>query len=213
MWIPKNAAEVEAAANAGDREETASFDGKRELPRHPRQNAGLAVDVAAMATDGGVLLYGLGEDDDQRLTVLAPFTLAGAADKVDQIVSTSLAEVPYIEVKDYPTTENPAVGYLAVIVPQSAGAPHQVIVGGEFRFYGRGAKGNRVLTEDDVARLYERRQSWAVDRDQVLSDVIDHAPLRRRADAGYLHAFTRPVVPDCGMYERACPRSRNPPHI
>jgi len=45
-----------------------------------------------------------------------------------------------------------------VIVPQSARAPHMVIVKGDNRYYGRDARGNRVLNEGDVARLYERRQ-------------------------------------------------------
>jgi hypothetical protein len=85
----------------------------------------------------------------------------------------------------------------------SARAPHQVTVGGNLRFYGRGAKGNRPLTEREVARLYERRQSWAVDRERVLADVIANAPFSPREGLGYIHAFTRPVVADPGMLEQA----------
>lgn len=46
-----------------------------------------------MTVDGGSLLYGLGEDDNGRLTVLAPLELAGAPERVATtpvIVSPSL---------------------------------------------------------------------------------------------------------------------------
>lgn len=203
VWVPATAEQIEAAAVAGDLPETSRFDTKRGLPATWKKNADLATDVAAMATDGGVLLYGVAEDEHERATIPAPFRLAGASDRIGQIVSTGIAEVPYIDVREYARAEDPSIGYVAVIVPQSARAPHQVTIGGNLRFYGRGAKGNRPLTEGDVARLYERRQSWAVDRDRVLADVIAHAPFPEREGFGYMHAFTRPVAPDKAMFECA----------
>jgi hypothetical protein len=202
MWIPRDADQIRRAALAGELPETPSFDAKAELPPS-RKNADIATDVAAMATDGGVLLYGVGEDDHGQPTIPCPIPLGGAADRIGQVVATSIAEVPYIDVREYPTAEDPAVGYLVVIVPQSARAPHQVTVGGDLRFYGRGAKGNRRLTEGEVARLYERRQAWQVDREQVLRDVIAAAPIPPRKGAGYIHGFARPVVSDQSMLERA----------
>ena len=77
MWIPKTAAEVQEAATRGDLEETHTFDAKSALPA-PKKNHDLAVDVDAMTVDGGSLLYGLGENENSRLTVLAPVELAGA---------------------------------------------------------------------------------------------------------------------------------------
>lgn len=203
MWVPDSAEQIEGASVAGDLPETSSFDAKRELPATPKKNADLATDVAAMAMDGGVLLYGVAEDEHGRPTIPAPFPLVGGADRIGQIVSTGIAEVPYIDVREYPRTEDPSTGYIAVLVPQSPRAPHQVTIGGNLRFYGRGAKGNRPLTEGEVARLYERRQSWAVDRERVLAEVIEHAPVAERVGLGYIHAFVRPVVPDLGMFERA----------
>ena len=202
MWIPDSAGEIERRAADGDLVETHSFDSKLELPK-PRRNIDLAIDVAAMTPDGGVLLYGVGEDDDDRLSVLQPLALAGLAERVSQIVATSISEVPYIEVGEYPSDADPSIGYLAVIVPQSPRAPHQVIVGNDLRFYGRGPKGNRRLTEGEVARLYERRQSWAVDREAILAEVVASAPFPRDTAPGHLHAYTRPVAPDNSMLERA----------
>ena len=121
MWVPRDAAEIEAAAERGELEETPSFDGKAQLP-DPRKNNSLAVDVAAMSTDGGALLYGIGEDESKRLTVLSPIDLREAGDRIGQIVSTSIADVPFIDIHEYPCAPNPSKGYIVVIVPQSARA-------------------------------------------------------------------------------------------
>jgi hypothetical protein len=78
-----------------------------------------------------------------------------------------------------------------------------VTVGKDNRYYGRSATGNTPLTEGEVARLYERRQRWEVDRDAMLDEAIESAPIRRRADFAYLHLVARPVVPDDELYDRA----------
>lgn len=129
MNVPASTAEIETVARAGSLRETASFDGKKQLPI-PKKNESPAIDVAAMSTDGGCLLYGLGEDEEKRLAVEAPFRLADASDHVDQIAQTSIVEPPHIEFREYRTDADPSIGYLLVIVPQSARAPHQVISGG-----------------------------------------------------------------------------------
>jgi hypothetical protein len=202
MWVPKDASEVEDAVGRGDLEETSSFDGKLDLPT-PKRNVDLAIDVAAMTTEGGALLYGVGEDDDGRLTQLEPVSLDGVADRVGQIVATSIAEVPYIEVSEHPCADNPSKGYVSVLVPQSARAPHQVTVGDDRRYYGRGAKGNRRLGEAEVARLYARRLEWEQDRDALLAEGIAHAPFPSSTRLAYLHAYSRPVAPDRGIWNRA----------
>lgn len=196
MWIPADAKEVERAARAGELEESPAFDAKAQLPENRKKNADLAVDVAAMSTDGGVLLYGVAEDDAGVPSVLQPLVLAGARERVDQIVRTSISEPPAIEVRAYPRAEDPATGYLLVIVPQSPRAPHQVVVRDSFRFYGRGPTGNRVLTESDIARLYERRAAWEIDREAYLNMVVAKSAGRLGADAtgyGVMHAFVKPV--------------------
>lgn len=202
MWIPTSAEQVERAALTKELEETSTFDAKADLPL-PKKNASLAVDVAAMATDGGVLLYGVAEDENGQPTIPRPIELAGAAERVDRIVSSSLAEVPTIIPKPLPLQDDPQRGYLLIVVPRSPRAPHQVIVGGDLRFYGRSAKGNRILGEGEIARLYERRQAWSRSRDDVLSEVISSAPVQPRGDLAYVHAFAYPVTPDASMWDRA----------
>jgi hypothetical protein len=202
MWVPRDAAAVGDPARAGEIEETTGFDAKADLPER-KNNSTLAIDVAAMSTDGGVLLYGVAEDEHRRPTIPQPIALAGAADRVDQIVSTSIAEVPYIDVRELPCSDDPSRGYLLVIVPQSARAPHQVTVGADLRFYGRGAKGNRILTEGEVARLYRRREEWEQDRDTLLAEALEQAPFPAQTGLAYLHGFARPVAPDRTIWDRA----------
>ncbi len=206
MWVPASAADIEAAATGGDLAETSSFDAKEALPTRGR-NPDLATAVAAMSTDGGVLLYGVAEDEHKRPTVPSPITLAGAAERVDQIVQTSIMEAPYIDVRGYPTDDDPSVGYLLVIVPQSARAPHQVTVGGDLRFYGRGATGKRRLTEGEIARLYRRRDEWEQDREMLLTQAIAVAPFKPQPNLAFMHGFARPVAADRAIWERAVERS------
>lgn len=203
MWEPRDTAEIEDAARGGRLEETPSFDAKRELPATQKKNAELAVDVAAMSTDGGVLLYGVAEDEHGRPTIPQPIELAGAADRIGQIVATSISEVPYIDVREFESADDPSKGYLLIVVPPSARAPHQVTLGGDLRFYGRGAKGNRRLTEGEVARLYQRRQAWEQDREQLLAQVVASTPIAPNQWLGYVHAFARPVTPDPLIWDRA----------
>lgn len=200
--MPKSAAEIETAAKAGDLPETPTFDAKGDLPQ-PSKNADLAIDVAAMATDGGTLLYGVAEDTNKHPTIPNPIPLAGAGDRIGNIVATSIAEVPYIKVDEFRCDDDDTKGYIVVTVPPSPRAPHQVTVGGDLRFYGRGAKGNRRLTEGEVARLYERRQAWKVSAEEVLGEVIAGSEIPPQEGVGYLHAFTRPIPLDQGMFERA----------
>jgi hypothetical protein len=204
MWIPGGVAEIEDAIARGDLEETATFDAKETLPATSKQNPSLAIDVAAMSTAGGTLLYGVGEDEDDRLTVRAPLELAGAADRVALIVQTSIAEVPHIEFRTYELPDDPTQGYLVVVVPPSPRAPHQVTVRDDGRFYGRGAKGNRRLTEQEVALLYARRQRQEINLDARLDEVIRACPYTPEGpDDGCVYAFAQPLPVGLDIWEAA----------
>jgi hypothetical protein len=202
MWIPKSEAEIRAVVDAGELSETTTFDAKKELPTAKR-SIDLAIDVAAMATDGGVLLYGVDEDAQGQPTVLAPVPLAGVRERVDNIVRSCIAEPPTIEVATIPTEADPAVGYVVLAVPPSPRAPHMVIKDKDHRYYGRSATGNVRLSEGDVARLYERRQRWEVDRDTLLQREVERSPQRPQPDFAFLYLVVRPVAPDDRMLDRA----------
>jgi hypothetical protein len=196
MWIPASTAELESAVLAGEVDETSQLDFKQALP--VRRNDEIAVDVSAMTVDGGVLIYGVGEDEDRRPTVLHPIDLAGAAERIDQVLRTSVHEAPTVRCRPITASDGSGRGYLVVTVPSSPRAPHQVVAKGRYqhRYYGRGPTGNRVLTEAEIARLYARREEWSFDAAQHLGKVVGLAPFERAGDLGYLHAFVRPVVVD-----------------
>jgi hypothetical protein len=202
MWIPESEQEILAAIEAGDLVETAAFDAKASLPAKGKSKD-LAIDVAAMASDGGTLLYGVGEDEDDRLTVPQPFGLAGAGERVAQIVRTCISEPPDIQVREIRTGDDPSLGYLVLGVPPSPRAPHMVTVGKEYRYYGRSAKGNMPLTEGEVARLYERRRRWEMDRNEMLDEAIASAPIEPHEGYAFLHLVARPVVPNEVLLDRA----------
>lgn len=190
MWIPETAAELESLISQGALEETATLDFKREISK----SKDLARDVAAMANDGGVLVFGVGEDANGRPNILAPFALEGQVEKISAIVNSCLSEGLKIEIRSLRREKGLESGYLVVIVPPSPLAPHMVIVGGENRYYGRTAKGNVILTEGEVARLYERRSFWKTDREALLSEAVSSAPFEASTNFGHLHVFARPAI-------------------
>lgn len=195
MWIPESAEAIERAVNSRTVEEGPTFDAKASLPA-PGKNKDIAKDVAAMANDGGVLIYGIDEDANGDPTVPCPFTLAGAAERIDNVVQMDLSEPADIQDHDRPLASDPTKGYLVVVVPASPRAPHQVILDKEYRYYKRLDKISVPMNEGEVARLYERRQRWEVDRDELLAKAVGRnhkiwPPLESVAD---LHLVVRPVT-------------------
>lgn len=69
-------------------EENTRLEFKRQVPESGK-NDHLAKDVAAMAnSDGGVIVYGIEEDEAGRAKALAPINLKGAAERVILIAQT-----------------------------------------------------------------------------------------------------------------------------
>ncbi len=64
MWVPKTEQDILLAIATGYLVETASFDAKSALPSKGKSKD-LAVDVATMSADGGTLLYGVAEDENE----------------------------------------------------------------------------------------------------------------------------------------------------
>jgi len=160
------------------------------------RNKDLAKDICAMTVDGGSLLYGLGGDDPTRPDRREPFDLAGASERVDQVAQTAIAEPAAVEIYDIPSEERPGLGYLCIVVPASPRAPHMLTIDGDSRYWGRGATGNRILTEGEVSRLYELRAQWAVDRGQVLEEVVSSMPFTFDiSTVGAMATVVTPVAP------------------
>ena len=199
MWTPERAEEVERAARNGEIQETATFDAKAEIGRAKE----VAKDIAAMANDGGVLLYGIGEDDNDHPTVLQPFELKGAKEKIANWAQTCIAPAPIIRPDPLPKEDDPSIGYLVVEVPASPEAPHMVTKSQNNRFYGRNGPRNVRLSSGEVERLFQRRESWKRDREKLIDDFISDAPPERDADQPTMHLVASPLASDEELLERA----------
>ena len=192
VWLPETETELERAIAAGEVRETASFDAKAALPP-PGRNKDLAKDICAMTVDGGVLLYGLGGDDPTRPNSLQPIDLAGAAERIDQVAQTGISEPPALDIRDIASSTQDGRGYLVVAIPASPRAPHMLILRGDNRYWGRGATGNRLLSEGEVARLYARRDRWEMDRRELMQQALDARPFPA-GDHGDICLVARPVA-------------------
>lgn len=197
MKRPESAAELERAARAGELVESETLEVKAEISGRP---GAVATHVCAMTLAGGLVIYGIGEDQQGRPTVPKPFSLRGQREHVADLVRGGIAEPPRVVVHALPLADDPDRGYLIVEVPASDRAPHQVIVGeGEGRYFGRGAAGRRILIEGEIARLYAQRGQPAFDAAAHLDELVRSAPEPPSPRFSDMHAFVRPRVPDPGI--------------
>jgi hypothetical protein len=202
MWYPKTAKELEEAiADSTLPREPTGFELKSQLPEQ-KANPEIAVDVAAMATAGGYIVYGVKEHKEAGTFEATPIELQGVKERIGQIVGSYAQERIEFEVYELPLEDDPSRGYVVVEVPASARAPHMVESRGHYRFYGRQPGGNRILSEAEVALLYERRQRVEEAALKALDEAIMWAPMRvaGRAD---LHVVVVPMLSDSGVRERA----------
>ena len=87
MWRPSSYEDVERAI--GVLKETATLDFKKALSKG--QGAlDLAKDCAAMAIEGGSIVVGVAEDGAARAASLEPIELAGAPERVQQVVDANV---------------------------------------------------------------------------------------------------------------------------
>jgi hypothetical protein len=209
VWIPSTAAEVVASAAAASLCESSTLDAKLELPPQ-RKNIDIAIDIAAMANEGGVLLYGLGEAANKQLTVVNPIVLAGAVQRIDQIAQHGIQPPLRPEIRPLATDADPTRGFISVIVDASDEAPHMVVTAKENRFYGRTSSGNAPLTETQIAELYGRRGHTAQDTAAALKRFIARALFDQRLVLSRLDIMIRPTHSRQALVHQAAAGSHPP---
>jgi hypothetical protein len=155
----------------GQAEETASLDFKKELSKNPE----LAKDVAAMTVNGGVLIYGVEEDQKTRIAMaIHKFALGGIEERIRQTIGSRVAPVPEIDVLPVTEKAGDRDGVVVLVVPPSSLVPHQA----NYRYPRRSGTTTDYLEEPEVARLYEQRRELAGSAKDV-GELLD------------LHAFPR----------------------
>lgn len=195
----ENEDHLKALVEGGALCETSTFDAKRVVDKRPKE---VAKDIAAMANDGGWILYGVAEDENGQLSQLHPFPLKGEKERISSIAASAVSEPLRLTVSEILSESSEGVGYLLVEIPASPRAPHMVTVKNACRYYGRSAGGNRVLTEGEVARLYQRRRSVEKDFAKELASTVESAPVElRKEEISSLHLLCMPVLPDENLLE------------
>jgi hypothetical protein len=169
-WPPRTESALKAAADDGYLRETHVLELKRELPTGDAANKELAVDLASLAIDGGLLIIGVDEATGPGLSAVP---LAGLAERVEQVARTRIDEPLSLTFMEIESASNSAAGYLLVRVPASPRAPHMV----DHRYWGRGDKTKYRLSDGEVERLVALRDRWAINAEQALSDWMAQEPV------------------------------------
>lgn len=202
MWVPGSVTEIRRAITDG-LEESPWLDAKRELST----TAEAAKDVAAMANDGGVLLYGVGEDDEGKLSEVVPIEdLTRVEERLCNAVRDLIHNPPAIHVSPLEDSPGSRTGCLVVVVPRSPLAPHMVEGRRGGRYYGRVGTTTHQLTGAQVEQLLTRRSSSLRNATEALDQA---APWRWEQpevdddDVGGLVVLVEPVVPSGALVARA----------
>ena len=156
LWIPRTVEQLEHAVTSCSISESAYLD----LKRFPAQTDGgrrsIAKDLAALSIEGGVIILGvaevkkLGDHKGAEPFELAPGPLAGWREWAS-VVALSAVQ-PSVRVTTIELECEPGVGYLVIVVPVSARAPHMV----HGRYYGRSDTTNFQMTDAQARTLWLR---------------------------------------------------------
>jgi hypothetical protein len=157
MFVPRSLEDLKRIVEQR-LEETARLEFKRQLPE-PGKNDDLAKDLAAMAnTEGGVIIYGIEQDEMGRAKDLRPFEVAGTGERVTLVAQNSLDEPLTLgSVQSIASEDGETLGFLVVEVPRSERAPHLH----QGSAWGRTPKGNAPLTRRRIGELFARSPGFA----------------------------------------------------
>lgn len=210
MWIPSSVTELRQAVEDG-LEESPWLDGKRQLG----SAAEAAKDVASMANEGGVLIFGVAEDADGRLAELAPIeNLGGFEERIANAVRDLVHNPPAMTVTALREDDDEDLnrGYAVVVVPRSPLAPHLVEGRREGRFYGRTGTTTSRLTGAQIEMLLARRLAISLDMHATLESASHwrHEPPALSRDVGQLTVVVDPSVPSGGVVQRAAGEQHPP---
>jgi predicted HTH transcriptional regulator len=139
----------------------------------------LAKDLAQFAIDGGTLIIGISERDDTLK--LEPVELKGLKERIEQVAQSRVDPPLFVQVREIRSSD-PQKGYLVVVVPPSAMAPHMV----NGRYWARGSATKYIMPDVEVWRHHERRQPVKEDLYALLEKEIERDPV---PDGKFGHLF------------------------
>lgn len=202
MWVPSSVDEIRRAITDG-LAESPWLDAKRELG----STAEAAKDVAAMANDGGVLIYGVGENAAGQLDEICPLEdLSRVEERISNAVRDLVHNPPSVHVSLLEEFPGSTTGCLVVVVPRSPLAPHMVEGRRGGRYYGRVGTTTHRLTGSQVDQLLTRRSSLLRDATTALVEAARWrgvAPSDQEDARGIVVVLVEPQVPSGALANRA----------
>jgi hypothetical protein len=188
VWYPRSWSEVNALIH-DQAVETASLDFKKSVTR----NEEIAKDVAAMTLNGGVLIYGIDEDETTTLArEITPVEVKGLETRFRQVVGSHISPVPHVDTEFIPKPDEPTEGVFVVVVPPSPVAPHQVAG----RYPCRRGTTTGYLEEAEIERLYRQRHESEEEPlgavELLAVQFVEIWPELRRPGAGELRLIVKP---------------------
>lgn len=202
MWIPSSVDEIRRAITDG-LAESPWLDAKREMGA----TAEAAKDVAAMANEGGVLIYGVGENAEGQLDEICPLEdLSRVEERISNAVRDLVHNPPAVHVSLLVESPGSTTGCLVVVVPRSPLAPHMVEGRRGGRYYGRVGTTTHRLTGSQVDQLLTRRSSLLWDATSALVEAArwrGREPNEQEAAHGAVVVLVEPQVPSGALASRA----------
>lgn len=199
--VPTTAEQLENAIRDGVLVESLTFDAKAGLAPGDKANRALAIDMAAMAVNGGLICVGIAEERGTggKVLVPTPLPLVGLRERVSE-VGLSRIDPPLTVGTRELGCDDAGSGYLLIVVPPSPDAPHMV----DNKYRSRGDTTNYVMGDAEVRRVQAQRRQSRTDARVELARAIDRDPTdpnhRYRA---HLFVVAVPLVPtDPRMLQR-----------
>jgi Putative DNA-binding domain len=156
-----------------------------------------AADVAALAnTAGGLIVVGIGEDDQARAAAAPGVALAEADERrIRQVVASLVAPMPAFDIIRVEDPASPGRGFVLIAVARSPLAPHAVLVNEGLRYPRRNGATTRYLSEPEVAAAYRERFA-GVHRQSDRAREIEADALRRLSTTDDQVWVVTSLVPD-----------------
>ena len=126
-----------------------------------KDNAEIAKDVSAMAnSEGGMIIYGIKENDNRYPQEIEWSSDKGLKDKIDQILSSRInRKIEGCEIQEIPSNENKEKFVIIVNIPRSDLAPHQANMNAEVKkYYRRSNSRVREMEQGEIEDLFFKRK-------------------------------------------------------
>ena len=197
--LPQTEAELQAAVSPGGvLRERNEVDFKSMVSAGSRANDDLAIDLASLAPDGGLLVVGVDDRDKSRPPKLTPVSLSGLKERIANVAETRPKPPVRINAFEIPAA-SAGDGYVVVVVPRSPDGAHQV----DHIYRGRSGSTNIKLDHESVLRIQADRRRVVQGIDALLDSWIAADPtpptLRRQA---HMFLVAQPEVPVAQMLKR-----------